>query len=158
MKNDTKRTSGVRVPPPITFAVFFIAGWSLNFLYYISLTIGLLEALVGIFLVVFSFPLAIWATLVMKKKQTPVSIFQPTTEIVQTGPFRYVRNPIYLSLVILYLGLGLWLELVWPLLLLPIAILTVHYRVILKEERYLEVRFGEQYLAYKKKVRRWGVL
>ena len=60
-----------------------------------------------------------------------------------------MRNPMYVSLTMLYLGLSLWLKLAWPLMFLPITILIVHYRVILKEERYLEIQFGVKYLDYK---------
>ncbi len=75
--------------------------------------------------------------------------------LVVTGPFRFTRNPMYLSATLLYCGLGVSLDLVWVILLLPLALVIVHYRVILREEVALERQFGQDYLDYKASVRRW---
>ena len=71
------------------------------------------------------------------------------------GPFRFTRNPLYLGLALLYLGIALWLGVLWPVVLLPALILLVQQVVILREEAYLESRFGEAYRAYRARVRRW---
>ncbi len=81
--------------------------------------------------------------------------YQPTTAIVTEGPYRFTRNPIYLSLAVLYAGLAVMANALWSLLLLLAVMLIIHYAVILPEERYLEQKFGEEYRSYKAKVRRW---
>ena len=71
------------------------------------------------------------------------------------GPLRLTRNPFYLSLTLLYTGMALMVNSLWTILLLPGALIVIRYGVINREERFLEQKFGEQYLGYKAKVRRW---
>jgi protein-S-isoprenylcysteine O-methyltransferase Ste14 len=71
------------------------------------------------------------------------------------GPFRHTRNPGYLSLTMIYAGLASLANALWAILLLPAALLVIQRGVIEREERYLERRFGEEYLRYKARVRRW---
>src|SRR5207244_12588786 len=75
--------------------------------------------------------------------------------IVVHGPFRFTRNPMYVSLVALYLSLTLFVNSVWPLVLLPVVIALVQRQAIAREEAYLEAKFGGEYRAYKPRVRRW---
>ena len=71
------------------------------------------------------------------------------------GPFRYTRNPMYLSLLPHYVGGALLFQLPWALILLVPVFLVLHFGVIIPEENYLEEKFGERYLRYKHHVRRW---
>jgi protein-S-isoprenylcysteine O-methyltransferase Ste14 len=80
---------------------------------------------------------------------------KPTTTIVRTGPYRFSRNPIYVAFSLFHLGLALWVDSAWLLATLLGAVALVHGVVIPREERYLERRFGAEYLAYKASVRRW---
>jgi protein-S-isoprenylcysteine O-methyltransferase Ste14 len=86
---------------------------------------------------------------------TPVPARKPTTAIVRTGPYRFSRNPIYLAFSLIHLGIASWANSVWLLATLVGAVALIHYVVIRREERYLERRFGAEYLAYKASVRRW---
>ena len=92
--------------------------------------------------------------LFFRARTSPLPI-KPTTAIVETGPYRFTRNPMYLGLGLLYLGITLWVDTLWPLLCLPLVIFLVQRFVIEREERYLEAKFGEGYHAYKARVRRW---
>jgi protein-S-isoprenylcysteine O-methyltransferase Ste14 len=76
---------------------------------------------------------------------------RPTTE----GPFRYSRNPAYLSLAMIYAGIAVLRNSLWTILLLPLVVYVIQREVIGREERYLERALGEEYLAYKARVRRW---
>ncbi len=91
-------------------------------------------------------------------KGTPVPI-EPPKEFVTSGLYKYLRNPMYVSYVIMYLGLffisGSWLLFFFTLLLL---IPFINLAVIFIEEPELEKRFGDSYLEYKKKVKRWGII
>jgi protein-S-isoprenylcysteine O-methyltransferase Ste14 len=80
---------------------------------------------------------------------------RPTTAIVFTGPYRFTRNPMYLGLALLQAGLAMVTNSLWPLLTLAPVIVAVRRLVIDREERYLEAKFGEEYRAYKARVRRW---
>jgi protein-S-isoprenylcysteine O-methyltransferase Ste14 len=81
--------------------------------------------------------------------------FKPASRLVQHGPYRFTRNPMYLGLTISYLGLSLALDTAWPLILLPLMLWLLFRTVIRHEERYLTETFGEEYVAYTKRVRRW---
>ena len=80
---------------------------------------------------------------------------EETTAIVDTGPFRFSRNPAYISAGLLQAALGLFFNSVWVLVTIIPAMIVIHYVVVLKEESYLEEKFGEEYLDYKSRVRRW---
>jgi protein-S-isoprenylcysteine O-methyltransferase Ste14 len=86
---------------------------------------------------------------------TNVNPALPTTTIVTSGPFRFCRNPLYGALTLIYLGLtfafNTWLGMV---LLVPLLVI-MHFGVVLREERYLEHKFGEAYRLYRSRVRRY---
>jgi protein-S-isoprenylcysteine O-methyltransferase Ste14 len=80
---------------------------------------------------------------------------KPTSTIARDGPYRFTRNPMYLGGALAQLGLGIALGNGWILLLLIPVVALVHRRVILREEQYLERKFGDDYLRFKASVRRW---
>src|SRR4029434_8133859 len=78
-----------------------------------------------------------------------------TTAIVASGPFRFSRNPLYLALTLLYLGLTLAFNTWWGIVVLVPVLIIMHRGVVQREERYLEQKFGETYRQYRSKVRRY---
>ena len=86
---------------------------------------------------------------------TPVPGNRPTTTIVRTGPYRYSRNPIYLSFSLFQLGVAFWVNSLWLLVTLMPEVTLMSFVVIPREEQYLETRFPSDYLPYKASVRRW---
>ena len=80
---------------------------------------------------------------------------RPTTAIVSDGVYRFTRNPMYVSMVAVYVGIALLIRAPWALVLLPLVVLLVDRLVIAKEERYLRGKFGETYTNYCSRVRRW---
>jgi protein-S-isoprenylcysteine O-methyltransferase Ste14 len=90
-----------------------------------------------------------------RKAGTDVKPWKTTTAIVATGVYRFTRNPMYLGMAMLYTGLGFLFSSLGVFLLLPVLILTIRTQVIAREERYLEGKFGDDYRAYKARVRRW---
>jgi protein-S-isoprenylcysteine O-methyltransferase Ste14 len=80
---------------------------------------------------------------------------RPTTALVTSGPYRLTRNPMYLGMAFLYAGLALSFGVTWSLAFLPLVLLAVDRLAILREEHYLEAKFGEEYRRYKARVRRW---
>jgi protein-S-isoprenylcysteine O-methyltransferase Ste14 len=90
-----------------------------------------------------------------RRAGTPHSAARPSTAIVETGFYRYSRNPIYLALAAIHLGVAVADNNAWlPILLLPV-LLVLRYGVVAREEAYLEHRFGARYAAYRGRVRRW---
>jgi protein-S-isoprenylcysteine O-methyltransferase Ste14 len=77
------------------------------------------------------------------------------SNLVTDGPFRYTRNPAYLSMAMIYAGISSLANALWAMLLLPATLLVIQRGVIEREERYLERKFGDEYLRYKAGVRRW---
>jgi protein-S-isoprenylcysteine O-methyltransferase Ste14 len=96
-----------------------------------------------------------WAVMRFKRAGTTLIPLKPSTALVVDGPYRFSRNPIYLGMAALYVGLAVVLGLMWALLLLPLVLVAVDRLAIAREEPYLERRFGPDYIAYKHRVRRW---
>lgn len=80
---------------------------------------------------------------------------RPTTLIVMTGPYRWTRNPMYLAMALIYVGLAIGFDAPIALALLPLVLIAIQTQVIAREERYLEAKFGDDYRRYKAAVRRW---
>jgi protein-S-isoprenylcysteine O-methyltransferase Ste14 len=79
----------------------------------------------------------------------------PTTTIVDTGPYRFTRNPIYLGIFLGLVGLAIAFDSLWPLVTLVPFTLVIRYGVVAREEAYLERKFGHAYRRYRSRVRRW---
>lgn len=109
---------------------------------------------VGAVLVVLAIALFVSAVGKFRAAGTAVPANKPTTAIVRSGPYRFTRNPIYLAFSLLQLGIAIWANNLWLLGTLVAAVALIHV-VIGREERYLERKFGADYLAYKASVRRW---
>jgi len=86
---------------------------------------------------------------------TPTQIPRSPRRIVTAGPFRFSRNPLYVAITLLYLGLTLAVKTWWGVVVLVPVLTTMHRGVVLREERYLEQKFGESYRQYRSKVRRY---
>lgn len=91
----------------------------------------------------------------MRRSGQSVNPYKKTTEVIEEGPYRFTRNPMYLQMVLICFGLAILLANIWILILTPVCGLLLHFLVILPEELYLKRKFGDGYLDYKKRVRRW---
>jgi protein-S-isoprenylcysteine O-methyltransferase Ste14 len=150
--------AGVRIPPPILFLSALAAGLVLEWLWPLGwfdvwpplarYGIGALLAAAGVGLMASAMGL-------FRRAGTAIPPWEPTTALVTGGIYRFSRNPIYVSVVILYLGLALLFGASWSLVLLIPAVAVLQVAVIRHEEAYLERRFGEAYRAYRARVRRW---
>lgn len=155
MSQDTVDNPNVIAPPPLIYAVPLAVGILIQILFPMNLlppvaaqvSGGLLFILAGIL-----FISALWR---MRQAGTNVVTRQPTTAVVTGGPYRFTRNPIYLSLTLLYSGISLLTNALWPMLMLPIVLVIIDRGVIAREEGYLENKFGEEYTQYKARARRW---
>ncbi len=111
--------------------------------------------LIGIPLVGLGLGLGATAVAAQFRAGTTPDPTEPSTALVQSGPYRFTRNPIYLGMALIYSGMALLLNAVGGLALLPGMIYAFDRGIIHNEETYLEQRFGEEYLDYKKRVHRW---
>ncbi len=148
---------GVYIPPPLLYVATFLAAvliqklvpLSKDFFYTAtSKIIGSVIILIGLF---FNFPAL---RQFFKTKNTLVTI-KPANSLQTSGIYSVSRNPMYVSLLLLYTGLSFMIGNWWNLVLLPVLFLIVQEYVIKREEKYLNRRFGQQYFDYKTKVRRW---
>ena len=146
---------GVITIPPVIYLVFLALGVALDFLFPVALLPNLVQYTVGFALIAASFALLPMVLGRFRATGTNLDVRKPTTAIITDGPYRYSRNPAYLSMTLLCAGIGVAADSIWILGLLLPALVVMHYGVIAREERYLEAKFGEEYLRYKQSVRRW---
>lgn len=147
--------AGVVAPAPVIYGAAFALGLAAEFtLPTVPLPRTVLLWL-GIVIVVFSIPIAVSAFKALARARTAFDARKPTSTIVSDGAFRYSRNPTYLSLTLLYIGLSLVLGSHWVLFMVLPAVALTQWGVVAREERYLEAKFGEEYRRYKAKVYRW---
>jgi protein-S-isoprenylcysteine O-methyltransferase Ste14 len=149
---------GVHVPPPFLFAVPFAVGLLIQKFaptrVYPEAMRPMME-IAGVALMAGWFVLASGAVWLFFRRRTTIIPNRPSRALVTSGPYRFTRNPMYLSLSALYLGGAIVLNMLWPLVFLPIAVGLVHTLVIPREERYLAAAFGDEYEAYRRRVKRW---
>jgi len=89
------------------------------------------------------------------RARTSVRPDRRANALIRTGPFAYSRNPLYVAMALLILGIGVWANSIWIWVMVAPLVLVMNTAVIIREERHLERRFGREYIDYKKSVRRW---
>ncbi|MCP3957128.1 MAG: isoprenylcysteine carboxylmethyltransferase family protein [bacterium] len=154
----TRDAAAVRVFPPAVPIVAILAGIGLTKLWPIDLGFERAEPLLrhlGGAIIIAAIAFAVWAILLFRRSGQDPAPWKPTPAIVARGPYRITRNPMYLTMVFLCLGFAIRRMDLWILALTPLAVWTLQKWVILPEEAYLERKFGDAYLAYKRRVRRW---
>lgn len=147
--------SGVRFPPPLIYLGFLLAGLAADRLLGLpspqipaSWLFGAVPILAGIALIAAALG-------IFRRHGTAPEPWRPSSAFVATGIYRWTRNPMYLGMALVHLGLAIGLESLGALALLPVALVIVQIQVIAREERYLDARFGEAYRDYRRRVRRW---
>lgn len=155
MSEEIVDNPGVIAFPPLLFAGTLAIGLLLHFIFPVTFLPRLIAIASGVVVFVGAAVIAISAFRAMRRAQTAVDPSRPTTAIVSDGAFGFSRNPIYLSLTMLYVGIALLFNALWALLLLLPLVVVVQSGVIKREEHYLERKFGDEYLRYKASVRRW---
>lgn len=143
-------------PPPLIMLALLIAGsglqWQIPLVFQKQYRDYWL--IIGILSIVFSGLGAFFTSRIMRSQRTPVNFNKPTIMIIKKGPFRFTRNPLYLSLLMLYAGIGIMMNSLWFAMLIVFLFFFL-FRVILLEEKYLEHLFSSEYMLYKSAVRRW---
>lgn len=147
--------AGVRFPPPFIFLLSILIGLGLNRFWPMSVVPTPLAMPLGVASITAALILVLFGFRELRRHNTTVRPNEPSSSIVKTGPYRFTRNPLYVSLSLLQLGIGLWTNILWIVLMLIPVWIVMTTQVIAREEAYLERAFGEDYLSYKASVRRW---
>jgi protein-S-isoprenylcysteine O-methyltransferase Ste14 len=130
-------------------------GIALDYLWPLSFLAGSSRYVVGSFLVIVSIVIMPPVLLRFRRANTTFDVRKAASTLITDGPYRFSRNPAYLSLTLVYLGIGILLDNGWVLFLVVPVFVLIHRWVVPNEERHLAAKFGEQYLRYKAAVRRW---
>ena len=146
---------GIMIPPPLIYFIGFLFAYAMNIFYPIPMLGPPLSIVLALLAVTPSAVLGLWGLFEFWRARTNPLPHKPSSSLVIVGPYRITRNPMYLSLALLYVGFGFLLNIAWAFVVLPAVIFIVNIYVIKREESYLESKFGEQYRSYKKQVRRW---
>ncbi len=151
----TTDSAGVKFPPPFIFLLSILIGLGIHRFWPMSIVPSSLAMPLGVAFIVASIALAFLGFRELGRHKTTTRPDEPSSTIVKTGPYRFTRNPLYVSLSTLQLGIGLWTNNLWIVLMLIPVWIVMTTQVIAREEAYLERAFGEDYLRYKASVRRW---
>jgi protein-S-isoprenylcysteine O-methyltransferase Ste14 len=152
---DSTDRPGVIVLPPLLYLGALILALGMRWVLPMPILAALPAFWIGLVASLLAFALGLWAWRTMLAAGTNIAPTRPSLALVTSGPFRLIRNPIYLGLTLLYLGLTLALNTWWgPILAVPL-IAVMHVGVVLREERYLERKFGDPYRRYKADVARY---
>lgn len=157
MSQPARDSSGVRFPPPLVYAIALGAGFLLQHLHPLPILPakrGLARA-AGIALMAAWAALSFAAIRLFRRAGTSINPIRPTTTLVQEGPYRISRNPLYLGLAMFCAGLAFFWNALWPVVFLAPTLVVVDRVIIRREERYLEEKFGETYRCFRRRVRRW---
>jgi protein-S-isoprenylcysteine O-methyltransferase Ste14 len=146
---------GFRVWPPVAVGMPLVAGWVMSAVVGDPIALGAWRIPVGLALVAAFVVWNGWALWSFGRHQTGLLPGQATTSMIEDGPYRWSRNPLYVGLLGLSVGVALLTASVWALILLPAAVALLLWGAILPEERFLRARFGAPYDAYARRVRRW---
>jgi protein-S-isoprenylcysteine O-methyltransferase Ste14 len=155
---ETSRGPDVRIPPPLFFALSWLATWWLNtrLEFLVSANgAGVLQKMAGLVLLVAGLGVMTAAIMTFLSLRTSMVPTRPARVLVTSGLYRWSRNPMYVSLTLADVGLALFFNQAWPIVLLPLVLLVLVLVVIAREERYLRAAFGDAYDAYCRRVRRF---
>lgn len=155
MTERQQQTPGTRLIPPLVYAVALLIGLGIEQLLPLVSLPTTWRAGLAVVLIALSVLLVAPAVMRFRKADTPFDVRKPATTLITDGPYRYSRNPGYVALTLLYLGLGVLFSSGWVCVLVVPTVVIINVAVVRKEEQHLESRFGKDYLRYKSTVRRW---
>lgn len=158
---DVRDTAGVIAPPPLIALGAVIVGVVLDWLMPAYVLSAVLtrngRIFISVLLIAAGVALAVAGRGTFVRSGTHVNPFKPSSVLVTTGIFAYLRNPMYVGLACLVAGVGVALASDWTMVMLVAAALLIHFGVVKREERYLEARFGDAYRNYTNTVPRYGL-
>jgi protein-S-isoprenylcysteine O-methyltransferase Ste14 len=154
----TADTANVVVRPPIAWGIAILGGLALDWW---VLPLPFLPDteppawIVGAIVFAVGLALGFWAVATMTRAGSNVPTNRPSTTVVEAGPYRFTRNPIYLGMMVALAGMALTFDTLWLMITLVPFAFVIRYGVVAREEAYLERKFGDVYHRYRGHVRRW---
>lgn len=145
----------VALPAPLYFALSVVAGYGLSRIWPIALQTGPVQFYAGWVVHGFAAILILWCFALFIRRRTTIMPRNPVQALVTDGPYRFSRNPMYVSLALFHLGIALNTGNLWQLPAFLLHLVAVRYWVIKPEEAYMQARFGSRYGNYCRRVRRW---
>lgn len=156
MRPTEVKPDAVLLPPPLLFLCALVVGAAAATLCGSAFVPGGISAILGVCIGVASLILIVWSVRLFRRAGTSFLPASVASTMVVRGPYRYSRNPMYLGMVGGLMGLSFIMQsVVFGLFSVVFFMVSVHYGVILREEKYLTLRFGEPYRDYMRRVRRW---
>jgi protein-S-isoprenylcysteine O-methyltransferase Ste14 len=154
---DPKKHSGpgIMIPPPVIYVSALLIGIGLNFLWPTSPLPAVWAFAAGAALILASVLITPPALLRFRRAGTTIDVRKAASTLITDGPYRFSRNPLYVALTLLFVGLGVIFNNAWILILVVPVFLVMNVWVVRREETHLEAQFGEAYRRYKSAVRRW---
>ena len=146
---------GIVAFPGVLYAGAFVVAFALHLLWPMEVLELGVARVTGMAICAVGAALILWGIATMRAARTNIYPELPATALVTNGPFRFTRNPLYVALAILFTGLSIEMNNPWGLVVLVPLLAVMHHGVILREESYLERKFGEAYRRYKSRVRRY---
>lgn len=153
--DDEKNTAGVIAFPPFIYGLPLLASLLADRLVFKKRRLPPVAPFLSAGFFAAAAALVVPSVLEFRKAGTAIDPYEETTALIETGPFAYTRNPLYMALTLTYVGIALAMRTRLPLRLLPAILAVMNAGVIRREERYLERKFGERYRDYKERVPRW---
>ena len=151
--------AAVRIFPPAVPLLTILLGMGLNRVWPLNLGFVLPAParywFGGVIVVAAILGLGLWSVVLFRRSGQSENPWKPTPSVVDRGPFRFTRNPMYLQMILVCVGIAIMLRNWWVLVLVPVGAGVLQRLAILPEEAYLERKFGDTYVAYKRRVRRW---
>jgi protein-S-isoprenylcysteine O-methyltransferase Ste14 len=161
--NEPKNTSTLfkillRIPVPWVFILTYLVGLAIQFIFPFNILTEaelLIVKIIGVVLFAIGAFFAAWSLWIFHKASTTTTPGEISKKLVTFGPYRFTRNPMYVSLILAYVGEAGFLTQVWPVIVLPFMLFYLNRIVIPLEEELLKKEFGEEYENYSARVRRW---
>lgn len=153
MADETVRE--VVVPPPLIYLAGLLIGLALDSVWPAAFLPATAQHVAGGATIALGLVLFAAAVREFVRARTSPVHHNPTTSIITTGVFRFSRNPIYVAMTLVLIGLGLAIDSAWIIAMAVPAVLIIHRFVIAKEEAFLASTFGDAYTRYRQSVRRW---
>ena len=152
---DNQDHAGVEFRPPVMLVAALAIGFILRWIWQMAFLPLFIMITFGPLIVMVAFGIFFWAAYAMRYEKTSIRTDTPTDVIVTHGPYAFSRNPIYVAMLLLLAGVGVWVNSFWFFIVAIVCSRLLYRGVIVPEERYLERTFGSTYSEYRARVRRW---